>query len=101
MTDVALAFYLAAKSNIKQDIFNVGTGKPTSVNFIARKLGGKVIHIPKRPGEPDRSQADIKKITKDLNWKPKVSIEMGIKIMKENIDDWKKAPVWTPNKIEE
>ena len=26
---------------------------------------------------------------------------MGIKIMKENIDDWKKAPVWTPNKIEE
>jgi len=101
VTDVALAFYLAAKSNIKQDIFNVGTGKPTSVNFIARKLGGKVIHIPKRPGEPDRSQADIKKITKGLNWKPKVSIEMGIKIMKENIDDWKKAPVWTPNKIEE
>ncbi len=99
VTDVANAFYLASKSKIFHDIFNVGTGKPTSVNFIANKLGGKTVHIPKRPGEPDKSQASIKKISTSLNWKPKIKIEEGISIMKKNINDWKTAPIWTPNKI--
>ena len=96
-----MAFYQAAISKIKHDIFNVGTGKPTSVNYIAKKLGGEIIFIPKRPGEPDKSQADITKIKNKLKWNPKISIDKGIKIMKDNIDDWKKAPVWTPNKIKE
>ena len=53
----------------------------------------KKIHIPKRPGEPERSQADIRKIKKFLNGKPQVSIDKGIKIMLENINDWKSAPI--------
>ena len=101
VSDVAMAFYQAAISKIEHDIFNVGTGKPTSVNYIAKKLGGEIIFIPKRPGEPDKSQADIKKIKNKLKWYPKISIDKGIKIMKDNIDDWKKAPVWTPTKIKE
>tara|TARA_B100002019_G_C21233805_1_gene581594 strand:- start:478 stop:1455 length:978 start_codon:yes stop_codon:yes gene_type:complete len=99
VTDVANAFYLAAKSKIKHDIFNVGTGKPTTVNYIAKKLLCKKTFIPKRPGEPDISQADIRKIKNKLNWTPKISIDKGIKVMIENINDWKKAPVWTPSKI--
>ena len=42
-------------------------------------IGGKKICIPKRPGEPDRSLGNIKKIKKELNWKPKIKIEDGIK----------------------
>ena len=99
VSDVANAFYKAATSKIFHEIFNVGTGKPTSVNFIAKKLGGEIVKIPKRPGEPDKSQADIKKIKKHLKWKPSISIDQGIKIMLDNINDWKKAPVWTPKKI--
>lgn len=99
VTDVANAFYLASKSKIFHDIFNVGTGKPTSVNFIAIKLGGKKVYIPKRPGEPQKSQANIKKIQKNLKWYPKINIEDGIKIMIRNINDWKNAPIWTPKKI--
>ncbi len=99
VSDVANAFYKAATSKIFHEIFNVGTGKPTSVNFIAKKLGGEIVKIPKRPGEPDKSQADIKKIKKYLKWKPSISIDQGIKIMLDNINDWKKAPVWTPKKI--
>ena len=99
VTDVANAFYLASKSNIFHDIFNVGTGKPTTVNYIAKKLGGEKIFIPKRPGEPDKSQADIKKITRRLKWKPKISLVKGIKLLLQNINDWKQAPVWTPKKI--
>jgi len=99
VTDVANAFYMAAKSKIFHDIFNVGTGKPTSVNQVADKLGGKQIFIPKRPGEPDKSQANIQKISRKLKWKPKIPIDEGIKIMINNIVDWKKAPVWTPKAI--
>ncbi len=100
VTDVARAFLTAAKSKVYHNIFNVGTSEPTTVNYIANKLGGKKIFIPKRPGEPDKSQADIKKIRKFLNWKPQISVDRGVKIMLKNIGDWKSAPVWTPSKIE-
>ena len=99
VTDVVRAFYLASKTNIFHDIFNVGTGAPTTVNYVAKKLGGKKVFIPKRPGEPDKSQASIKKISKKLKWKPNISIDKGIKIMLSNIGDWKSAPAWTPQKI--
>jgi UDP-glucose 4-epimerase len=99
VTDVANAFYLASRSKIFHGIYNVGTGKPTSVNFVANKIGGEKIFIPKRPGEPDKSQADIKKISQNLKWKPKISLDKGINLLLKNIDDWKSAPVWTPAKI--
>ena len=87
--------------NIKKNfqIFNVGTGKPTSVNNVVKLLGCKSIKIPKRPGEPKETNANIKKITKALNWRPKVSINLGIKKLLKDINYWKKAPVWTPKKI--
>ena len=59
----------------------------------------KVVRIPKRPGEPSQTFADISKINKVTGWKPKVKIEKGVKIMLKNILDWKKAPLWTPKKI--
>ena len=99
VTDVANAFYLASRSKIFHDIYNVGTGKPTSVNFVANKIAGEKIFIPKRPGEPDKSQADIKKISQNLKWKPKISLDKGINLLLKNIGDWKSAPVWTPAKI--
>ena len=99
VTDVVEAMYKACKSNISSQIFNVGSEKEISVNYIAKLLGGKKINIPKRPGEPDRSLADIKKIKKHLKWSPKVSIEQGINKLLKNINFWKKAPIWTPKKI--
>ncbi len=87
--------------NIKKNfqIFNVGTGKPISVNNVVKLLGCKSVKIPKRPGEPKETNANIKKITKALNWRPKVSINLGIKKLLKDINYWKKAPVWTPKKI--
>jgi len=85
--------------NIRGEIFNVGSGKTVSVNKIAKLLGGKKIFIPKRPGEPDITFANIKKIKNKTNWRPKISIEKGIKLILKSIDDWKNAPVWTPQKI--
>lgn len=74
--DVAEALLLAAKlPNAAGQVFNVGTGRPVSVNYLVKLLGGEALHIPKRPGEPDRTQADIAKIKRCLGWKPKISIE--------------------------
>lgn len=91
---------IAEKSKVNK-IFNVASGRETSVNRIAQILGGKRIKIPKRPGEPDRSLADISKIKREINWKPKIKIDKGVKLMLQIISDWKDAPVWTPKKIKQ
>jgi UDP-glucose 4-epimerase len=63
-------------------------------------LGGPVIHLPKRPGEPDCTWADISKITHELGWSQKVSFEDGVAEMLKNIEYWRQAPVWDPESIE-
>lgn len=98
--DVAEAVFAAAKSDKVGEIYNVGSGATISVNRIVELLKGEVTFIPKRPGEPDSTFADIKKIKKDLNWSPKIPIEAGVAELIKNIDYWKEAPVWTPDKIE-
>ena len=99
VTDVVDVFLKACNSKIRNEIFNVGSGKTVSVLKIIKLLKGRKVHIKKRPGEPDCTFADIKKIKKKLNWKPKISIEKGIKILIKDINYWRKAPVWTPKKI--
>jgi len=97
--DLTEAIIKAALSKKVGKIYNVGGGKEVTVNKIAKLIGGKKIHIPKRPGEPDRSLADISKIKRDLNWKPKIKIEEGVKDLVSKINYWKNAPVWTPSRI--
>ena len=63
-------------------------------------LKSKKIHIPKRPGEPDQTNANNKKAIKELKWRPVISIEKGISLVLKNINYWKNAPVWTPKKIQ-
>ncbi len=101
VTDVVEAFINAAMSGVTGEIFNVGSGDTYSVNTLVKLLKGEVAYIPKRPGEPECTFADISKIQKVLNWKPNVSFEEGVKILLDNIDCWKNAPVWTPKEIEE
>ena len=69
------------------------------MNRLAELLGGAITFIPKRPGEPDCTWADINKITEELNWKPTVSFEEGVSKILENIDYWKDAPLWDPSSI--
>lgn len=102
VTDVVDAFVKAAEGNVSGEIINIGTGSsPTpTVNTLAKLLGGETVHIPKRPGEPQLTQANINKAFNLLNWLPKVTFEDGVAIMKELIPQYKDAPLWTPEKIE-
>ena len=99
--DLVKAVLKAALSKKVGEIYNVAGGKEISVNKLVKLIGGKRINIPKRPGEPNRSLANIKKIKKDLNWQPKIKIEEGVKDLLKNINYWKSAPVWNPKTIKE
>ncbi len=99
--DVVDAYVAAAQSNASGEAFNVGTGRPVSVNRLVELLGGAVVHIARRPGEPDCTHADVGKITGRLGWQPKTSFEEGVRIMLDNIEYWRQAPVWTPEAITE
>ena len=99
--DVVEAIYSVSQSDRTLEIYNVGSGATISVNRIVELLRGEKTFIPKRPGEPDCTFADISKIKNEISWSPKVSIEEGIQYLIENIDYWKEAPLWTPEKIKD
>lgn len=99
VSDVVDALIKAAESDINCEITNIGSGNTYSVNCLVELLGGEVVYIPKRPGEPDLTWADITKAKKILGWKPKVNLERGVKILLDNIDYWREAPVWDKKSI--
>lgn len=101
VTDIVEACYLASQSDIRGEIFNVGSDNTYSINYLADLLGGERVYIPKRPAEPDSTYADITKIKTMLGWTPKVSFEDGVKIMLENIEQWREAPIWDENSIKD
>ena len=82
--DLANAFIKIIKSKLIKKIYNLGSGKRTSINTIAKIFGGKRKFIPLRPGEPKNSLANVSKLKKDINWKPKISIEKGIEKLLQN-----------------
>src|SRR5215469_12615643 len=102
VSDVVAAIMAAAESDATGEFYNVGSGNTYSVNRLVELLGAKeTVHIPKRPGEPDCTFADVSKIRRELGWQAEVSLERGVGYMLENLDYWKDAPVWTPDRIAE
>jgi UDP-glucose 4-epimerase len=99
VTDVARAFYLAAKTNMNGERFNLGGGNPQSINALIEILEGPVVYLPKRPSEPDITYADISKIQSMIGWKPMVSFNEGVHSMVQHISDWENAPLWDLDSI--
>lgn len=67
-------------------IYNVGSGRGTSVNDLFAnlktllKFAGSAVYAPPRRGELFRSVLNCKKIRRELNWKAKASIKKGLKL---------------------
>ncbi|MEO5354955.1 MAG: GDP-mannose 4,6-dehydratase [Magnetococcus sp. XQGC-1] len=106
VTDVADAFFLAANGAYPGNIYNIGADNPQSVLHLVALLGGDVargdvVFIPKRPGEPDCTWANAEKITRELGWKPRVDFATGVKIMLQDIENWRDAPLWDTQSIAE
>ncbi|MBM3131518.1 MAG: SDR family oxidoreductase [Chloroflexi bacterium] len=101
VTDVVNAMVMAAGSDIEGEVMNVGSNNTYSINRLVKLLGGDVVNIPKRPGEPDCTYADTSKIRRMLGWEPRVTFEEGVGKMIEDIDYWRDAPLWKPEAIAE
>jgi UDP-glucose 4-epimerase len=99
VTDVAKAFLRAGESRFAGHVWNLGAGNPQTVNRLVELLGGPVVHIPKRPGEPDCTWADVGKIQSELAWEPIVAFDQGVRRMMEDIELWRDAPLWEPQSI--
>ena len=100
VSDVARAFLTAAESDLSCEIFNIGSSRHESVNRLVELLQGESIYIPKRPGEPDCTFADIAKVESMLNWKAQISFEEGVSKLIASINDYQDAPLWDPQSIE-
>ena len=101
VTDIVAALINAAGSESSGRAYNVGSGATISINRLVQLLGGDKVYIPKRPGEPDCTFADIARIQSELGWVPQITIEEGVSNLLKNIDDWREAPVWAPDSIAE
>jgi UDP-glucose 4-epimerase len=100
VTDIARAMVAAAERAPSGRVYNVGTGRDVSVNRLVELLGAtRTVHLPKRPGEPDRTLGDTSRFRSELGWEPQISIEQGVKVMLDHIDYWRDAPVWTAERI--
>jgi len=99
VTDVVRGFLLAAEMAPVGEVYNLGAGHPQSINHLVELLGGAVVHVPRRPGEPDCTWADIGRITRELGWTPGVSFEEGVRRVVADIEYWREAPLWDPDSI--
>ena len=97
--DVANAFFMCAVSNKINRIYNLGAGAPQSILNLIKILKGRFTKIPRRPGEPNCTWANINKIKKEIKWSPKIKFIEGVNIMLKDIDKWKDAPLWNRAKI--
>lgn len=74
----------------EEGIFNVGTSRKTTINELARivkeisKKEIKIVHKGEVKGEIRESVADIKRLKKTINWRPKIELKDGIEELMKN-----------------
>jgi UDP-glucose 4-epimerase len=88
--DVVEAILASMKSSDSEgEVFNVGSGKPTSINELAKtilELAGVDLEIryeKPRAGDIKDSYADISKAKKFLGYEPKISLRDGLRVLLE------------------
>ena len=79
ISDVVRAFALSAKSKIKNEAFNVGYPKSTSINLLASFFKIKKKYYKRKKGDIKFSTSNINKIYKSINWKPMITLKTGLK----------------------
>lgn len=64
------------------EVLNVGAGAETTINELAKMIGGTIEYVPPRI-EPRRTKADITRTSELLDWKPLVQLADGIAELKQ------------------
>ena len=87
VSDVASAVFASMESKVKSEVFNIGSGKPTTINELAKTImdldgvESAVSYGKSRSGDIKDSYADISKAQKLLGYAPKVSLKEGLQTM--------------------
>lgn len=74
------------KKQFDFEIINLGNSTPIQlarlIELIEQELGkkAKIKRLPEQPGDVHRTYADIRKAERFLQYRPKVSIEQGIRL---------------------
>lgn len=82
VTDVARAFRAGLRA--RPGVYNVGTGRETSVNTLLREIAsrtgyrGRPRHEPAIRGEVRRNVLDIRRAARVLRWTPRVRLREGL-----------------------
>lgn len=79
VSDVVEATIAAYNSEASGMALNVGSGTDISIKELADLISRKQVFEPRRRGDADITLADISKIQRVLNWKPKIALKEGIK----------------------
>jgi len=100
--DVVAANMLAlAGRNVLGEVFNIATGKATTINKLVRTLQKtmgktrlKPVHKEPRPGDIRHSYASIEKARRILGYEPVFTLEKGL----GKLAEWYKAKLLSPKK---
>jgi UDP-glucose 4-epimerase len=81
VSDIALANLTVAEKDVDTygQVYNVGTGKATSIKSIAEMISDNIVHIPPRPAEARQSLSSVSKIKRVYGWEAKVNLRDWIK----------------------
>jgi UDP-glucuronate 4-epimerase len=88
--------YRGPSTESSYKIYNIGNNQPVQLDYfiqvLEEHLGKKAIKklLPMQPGDVPETFADIDELVKDIDYKPKVSIEEGIKRFVEWFKDYYK-----------
>jgi UDP-glucose 4-epimerase len=100
VTDVARAFLCALEVGSAQGVFNVALGNPRSILELSSLISDNIVHIPKRPGEPEITWGNPDKFQQNFDWEPTITLEEGVTMCLKDLAWIQQAPVWTPKSIE-
>jgi UDP-glucose 4-epimerase len=79
--DAVRAFIAAARSTVKGEIINIGSGEKSDMNKMLRLLKIKATYANPLAGEILFSYPDIQKAVKVIGWHPQVNLEQGLKVV--------------------
>jgi nucleoside-diphosphate-sugar epimerase len=80
--DVVAANIAAYESNVRGEVFNVGSGASVSVKELADMISPHQVHTAARQGDAMATLADISKIKTALGWTPQIVFEDGLNELK-------------------
>jgi nucleoside-diphosphate-sugar epimerase len=83
VSDVVEANLAAYASDVEGMALNVGSGTNVSIQEIADLISSDQVHLPRRAGDAEVTLADISRITKLLNWTPRMNFADGLKQLME------------------